>query len=116
MPGATNGTNGTHALNGDHAFDFTAFKHCINGEFPDTKIHRQGINPANLKAPMPEVPVATKEDLDKAVGAARAAYKKWSKVPFEDRKKAVMEYADAMDEVKDEFIHLLTTEQGKPVC
>ncbi len=102
--------------NGDDArtLDFTTFRHCINAELIDTKIHSHGINPSNLNA-LPEVPIATEADLDKAVTAARVAYKLWSKVSWEERKKALLAYIDALEATKDEFVKILTTEQGKPV-
>lgn len=96
------------------ALDFTTFTHCINGTFLTTKTSRHGINPSNLSA-LPDVPVASEQDLDAAVTAARAAFKTWSKVPWEERKKALLAFNDALEEEKDDFVKLLTTEQGKPV-
>ncbi|KAL2061299.1 hypothetical protein VTL71DRAFT_7572 [Oculimacula yallundae] len=93
--------------------DFTTFMHCINGELVDTKYHGHGINPANLQS-LPDVPIATEEDLGKAVAAARTAFKRWSKVPWEDRKKRLLRFIDALEVSKDGFTKLLTTEQGKP--
>lgn len=86
----------------------------IDGQATPTSKSRHGINPATLEAKA-EVPVATQENLDKAVEAAKRAFKKWSKVPAEERRKAVLAWADAIDAVKDEFRDLLTSEQGKPV-
>ena len=94
--------------------DFTTFTHCINGTLLTTKTSRHGINPSNLSA-LPDVPVASEQDLDAAVTAARAAFKTWSKVPWEERKKALLAFNDALEEEKDGFVKLLTTEQGKPV-
>lgn len=109
---SASGTNGT--THGLPALNVATFQNCINGKLVDTKAHRRAVNPANLE-PGPDVPCATKEDLDKAVDAAKTAFKHWSKVTFKDRRAAVMAYADAMEEIKEEFIRLLTTEQGKPV-
>lgn len=108
MPGAVSNGGNTSTL------DFTTFKHCINAELVDTKLHRNGINPANLAA-LPDVPVATEEDLDKAVAAARVAFKSWSKVSWEDRKKTLLAFIDALEAEQEGFTKLLTTEQGKPV-
>ncbi|PVH81315.1 aldehyde dehydrogenase [Cadophora sp. DSE1049] len=93
--------------------DFTTFNHCIGGSLLDTKTHHHGINPSNLTA-LPDVPVATEEDLDAAVTAARTAFKSWSKVSWEERKKALLAFIDKLEEEKDGFVRLLTTEQGKP--
>ncbi|KAL3474338.1 aldehyde dehydrogenase domain-containing protein [Aspergillus californicus] len=90
------------------------FIQIINGKFAPTRETRHGINPANL-ASLPDVPVATQEQLDQAVEAAKTAFKTWSKVPYEERKKAVLAYADAIDELRAEFRDLLIAEQGKPI-
>jgi acyl-CoA reductase-like NAD-dependent aldehyde dehydrogenase len=87
----------------------------INGKSSPTALTRHGLNPATLEA-LPEVPVATPKDLDNAADAAKAAFKIWSATPYEDRKKAVLAYADAIDQYSDQFRDLLITEQGKPVC
>ncbi|CAG7931451.1 unnamed protein product [Penicillium olsonii] len=85
----------------------------INGKASPTEVTRHGLNPATLEA-LPEVPVATPEDLDRAADAAKAAFKLWSATPYEDRKKAVLAYADAIEQYSDQFRDLLITEQGKP--
>lgn len=61
------------------------------------------------------MPVSTQEDLDHAVAAAPTGFKKWSKVPLEARRAALLAYADALDAHKDQFTQLLTQEQGKPL-
>lgn len=101
--------------NGVQALDFEGnFVQIINGKSAPTAKTRHGINPATLK-PKPEVPVATQEDLDRAVEAGKAAFKKWRKVPYEERKAAVLAYADAIEKLQTEFRDLLISEQGKPV-
>lgn len=91
------------------------FVQIINGKTAPTSESRHGINPATLKA-KPDVPVATQDDLDRAVDAAKEAFKKWSKVPYEERRTAVLAFADAVDSFRTEFRDLLISEQGKPVC
>ncbi|KAJ6028848.1 hypothetical protein N7540_004424 [Penicillium herquei] len=86
----------------------------IDGESSPTEFTRHGLNPATLEV-LPEVPVATPEDLDKAVAAGKAAFKLWSTTPYEDRKKSVLAYADAIAQYSDQFRDLLITEQGKPI-
>lgn len=112
----TNGGGSTH-LNGQSGLklDFQDnFVHIINGKSTPTKATRHGVNPATL-APLAEVPVATQDDLNNAVTAAKAAFKIWSKTPYEDRRGAVLAFADAIDSLRAEFRDLLITEQGKPV-
>jgi acyl-CoA reductase-like NAD-dependent aldehyde dehydrogenase len=93
---------------------FTGFYNTIDGNSTKTENSRHGINPATGK-PNPDVPVATPEDVDHAVAAAKEAFKTWSKTPWEERKKAVLKFADALEAHTDDFAKLLTQEQGKPV-
>ena len=93
---------------------FSNFQNTINGKLSSTKETRHGVNPATGK-PNPAVPVSTQQDVDAAVDAGKAAFKKWSKVPYEERKKAVLAFADALEKHTPDFAKLLTQEQGKPV-
>lgn len=112
----TNGGGATHT-NGklDLKIDFQDnFVQIINGRSAPTKSTRHGVNPATLM-PLAEVPVATQDDLDSAVTAAKKAFKTWSKTPYDDRRSAVLAFADAIESQRVEFRDLLITEQGKPV-
>jgi acyl-CoA reductase-like NAD-dependent aldehyde dehydrogenase len=62
-----------------------------------------------------ECPVATRADLDRAVDAARKAYKSWSGSSDDERKAAVARIADAIHANMEELAELLTREQGKPL-
>lgn len=90
------------------------FVQIIDGKPSPTSQSRNGINPAT-KENKADVPLCSKDDLDRAVAAGKKAFDSWSKTPYEERRKAVLAYADAIDNVKDEFAALLTAEQGKPV-
>lgn len=71
------------------------------------------INPAT-KSAIAWVPDADKEQLDSAVAAARKAFSKWSQVPPPERQAALLKIADAIEKYAEEFMALLTREQGKP--
>jgi acyl-CoA reductase-like NAD-dependent aldehyde dehydrogenase len=86
----------------------------IDGKTSGTSETRNGVNPANGKA-NPQVPVSTQQDVDAAVDAGRKAFKSWSQTPWAERTKAVLAYADAVDQHAEDFAKLLTQEQGKPV-
>ncbi|GKT91841.1 aldehyde dehydrogenase [Colletotrichum tofieldiae] len=90
------------------------FVQIIDGKLSATERTRHGVNPANL-TPKEEVPVASRGDVDRAVAAAHAAFKTWSKVPYDQRRKAVLAYADAIDGLRGQFRDLLISEQGKPI-
>ena len=62
-----------------------------------------------------ECPVATREDVDRAVDAAREAYKSWSQSSDDERKAAVARIADTIHATREELAELLTREQGKPL-
>lgn len=105
--GQTNGT--TH-----QPLDWTTYFNIIDGELTTTSKTRHGINPATGK-PNPEVPVATQEDVEKAMLAAKKASKTWAEVPYAERQKAVLAFADALEAEHQAFSSMLTQEQGKPV-
>lgn len=112
MPSQTVSNGGTRP-GSKLAFD-EGFVQIIDGEASPTKQSRHGVNPANLK-PKASVPLCTKEDLDRAVEAGKKAFRTWSKVPYEERRKAVLAFGDAVENLRTEFHMLLTSEQGKPV-
>ncbi|CAG8108249.1 unnamed protein product [Penicillium nalgiovense] len=94
--------------------DFSTFRNVINNQLTTTSETRHGINPANTQ-PNPPVPISTQDDLDKAVKAAEDAFKGWAKTTFEERRKALLAWADAIDANADGFGQTLTMEQGKPL-
>ncbi|KAL8948263.1 MAG: hypothetical protein Q9222_005534 [Ikaeria aurantiellina] len=114
--GTTNGVNGVNGVNGHRKkLSFETYHNVINNQLTDTSKTRHNINPATTE-PNAEVPVSTLEDVDKAVAAARAAFKPWSKLSIEERGQKLRDFADAIDEEKDGFAKLLTLEQGKPLA
>ncbi len=108
--------NGLHEANGcsPGPLDWSCFKNTINGALESTNKNRHSINPATGESG-PEVPVATKDDVERAMAAAQAAFKTWSGVAYSERQKAVMAFADALEAEKENFAQMLTQEQGKPV-
>jgi len=86
----------------------------INNQCVPTPETRHAINPATGK-PLYKVPVAREEDLDAAVEAARTAFKPWSATPFAERAALLLEYADAIETIRNDLEKLLTQEQGKPL-
>jgi acyl-CoA reductase-like NAD-dependent aldehyde dehydrogenase len=90
---------------------FDTFYNIIDGNPVSTTQTRHGINPATKQA-NPDVPVASQEDLDSAVEAAQRAFKHWSQTTIEERKAALVGYANAYKELTSGFAKLLTMEQG----
>lgn len=106
-------TNRAHQ-NGVHSLTFDKFYNTINGKLESTSERRHGINPSNLEGNA-EVPIATKEDVDRTVEAAKFAGESWADVPIAERQQAVIKFAEALDSHKDAFAAMLVKEQGKPL-
>ena len=85
----------------------------IDGELVTTDATLEVLNPANEQV-VGQVPASGKDELDRAVAAARRAFKTWRKTSPEERQKVVQGIAAAIKDNGDELFRLLTTEQGKP--
>ncbi|CAI7644099.1 unnamed protein product [Penicillium manginii] len=72
-----------------------------------------GTNPANLQR-NPDVPVCTHDDLDNAVIYAQEAHRDWSKSSIQKRRIALHAFGGDLANHKEDFVKLLTQEQGKP--
>lgn len=72
------------------------------------------VNPATEQM-IARCPVASEQQLNDAVAAAKAAFPAWSARPQNDRRALVAQLADALAARADEFASLLTAEQGKPL-
>ncbi|WP_037649968.1 aldehyde dehydrogenase family protein [Streptomyces flavidovirens] len=73
-------------------------------------------NPARVDEVVGSVPVAGGAAVDRAVAAADAAARSWAGEPAEDRARALLRAADALDEVAAEAAPLLASESGKPLA
>lgn len=89
------------------------YHNLINGEMITTETTLDVINPANEQV-IGRVPACGEAELDRAVAAARAAFKTWSKTPVDDRRVVIQNMAAAITANFDELFRLLTSEQGKP--
>jgi acyl-CoA reductase-like NAD-dependent aldehyde dehydrogenase len=110
--GITDLKNGSLGEQGQ-TLSWTKFFNVIDGKLETTKESRWGINPANEQN-NPPVPVASREDVDRAMKAAEKAFKPWAAVPYAERQKAVLSFADGLEAEKEAFSKFLTQEQGKP--
>ena len=88
----------------------------IDGEFvdPSEAAYATTINPATGK-PLAEYAVATAEDIEAAVKAARRAFGKWSKLPGSERAKYLYRIARLLQERAREFAVLESMDNGKPI-
>jgi acyl-CoA reductase-like NAD-dependent aldehyde dehydrogenase len=70
-------------------------------------------NPAT-RAVIAEAPEASRDQLDIAVSAAKSAFPQWAATPLEERQAIVSAMGDRLERHAEEFMALLTAEQGKP--
>ncbi|SIS58998.1 aldehyde dehydrogenase family protein [Salimicrobium flavidum] len=91
-------------------------KHYINGEWVKSTGSEttEVINPANEEV-IGEISLGTKEDLDKAVQAAREAFPHFSETSKEDRIKMLEDIAEEYENRKEEIIDTITDELGSPL-
>ena len=91
------------------------FQNYISGQWVDTKSGRtfEDRNPARWDEVVGTFPKSSKEDVEEAVKAARAAFKTWRLVPAPKRGDIVRKAADLLVARKEEIARLMTREMGK---
>src|SRR5699024_5572832 len=90
-------------------------KHYINGEWVESTGSEtmEVINPATEEV-IGHISAGTKEDLDRAVKAARAAFPSFSQTTKEYRIELLEKIAEEYAKRKDELIEIITEELGSP--
>lgn len=73
------------------------------------------INPATEEV-LVQCPRASVEQLNQAVAAAKAAFPGWAGTPIGERRKAIVQMAEAIEKNANELARILTQEQGKPLA
>ena len=91
------------------------YRMLIGGELVAGATEIDVINPAT-ETVIARCPVASEAQLDDAVAAATEAFKSWSRTSLAERRDKLLALADALEERAEEFAHLLTLEQGKPLA
>lgn len=86
----------------------------INGQWVAAETEREETvpNPATGEI-LARVPISTRNDLDRAVQAADAAFRTWSKVPVPRRARIMFKYQQLLVEHWEELARLVTLENGK---
>ncbi|ELU43097.1 aldehyde dehydrogenase [Rhizoctonia solani AG-1 IA] len=97
--------------------DVTAIKffNIINGKPVSSETTNKVHNPAT-GAYLADVPIATSEQLDECVAAARAAQPAWGAKSYEERGVVLNKLADELEKNADLYKQLLVAEQGKPLA
>jgi gamma-glutamyl-gamma-aminobutyraldehyde dehydrogenase/4-guanidinobutyraldehyde dehydrogenase/NAD-dependent aldehyde dehydrogenase len=90
----------------------------IDGKYVDAASGKtfDCVNPATGQV-LTQVAACDKEDVDRAVKAARAAFDKgvWSRIAGAERKKILLKFADLIDKHSTELALLETLDMGKPI-
>jgi acyl-CoA reductase-like NAD-dependent aldehyde dehydrogenase len=93
----------------------TDFFLLIDGRLETSTEHLDVINPA-LGEVFARCPAATREQLDRAVAAARAASPAWRDKSFAERAALIKTMSQRLRDKQSELAELLTREQGKPLA
>lgn len=91
------------------------FFNIINGKPVSSDRFHKVNNPAT-GAFLADAPIATNEQLDECVAAARAAQPAWGAKSYEERAAVLNKLADELEQNVDMYSQLLTAEQGKPAA
>ena len=91
-------------------------KQFINGEWVDSTGNEtiDVINPATEEK-IGTISAGTKEDVDRAVQAARAAFKDFSSTPKEERVQLLENIVTEYEKRKDDLVKIITEELGAPI-
>ncbi|MBM4168567.1 MAG: aldehyde dehydrogenase family protein [Ignavibacteria bacterium] len=91
------------------------FQNFINGTWVNAKSGKtfENRNPANWAEVLGTFPSSSKDDVDEAVKAARAAFERWRLVPAPHRGDILRKVGDLMTARKDEIARRMTREMGK---
>jgi len=86
----------------------------INGQFVESKTsnYSDAYNPSTGEV-IAKVPCCTKDEVEQAIAAARAAYPAWSATPAVKRVQILYKLRDLLDRHMDELTRLVATENGK---
>jgi 1-pyrroline dehydrogenase len=94
----------------------SSFKNFVGGKWVDAAEGGTAeiLNPATGEA-IAEVPEGTQADVDRAVGAAKAALPEWLETTPQERSELLLKLADALDANTEELAQLESQNVGKPL-
>jgi len=89
-------------------------KYCINNEWKDSNSGKYApvMNPS-LGLQIAETPICTKDEVEAAVRAARAAFPEWSSKPVSVRTQVIFKFRELVNRHFEELATLVATEMGK---
>jgi RHH-type proline utilization regulon transcriptional repressor/proline dehydrogenase/delta 1-pyrroline-5-carboxylate dehydrogenase len=87
----------------------------INGEYTNTQVVIDSVNPSNFNEVVGKVGLISVEQADLAMLAAKAAFGGWRKTPVKERAGILRKAADLMEQRRAELSAWIVLEVGKPV-
>lgn len=93
---------------------FTVFANTINGKASLDGKKAQAVNPSTRR-PLWDVPVATNDDIENAVAAAKEAFETWSRTHWNERANYLNKAKEVLMDIRDDMAELIRQEAGKPV-
>jgi len=93
------------------------FRNFIAGEWvaPTTGEYFANVNPADRSDEIGQFPLSGKEDVERAVAAAKRGFEQWKRTPAPARGDVLRRVGDLLVERKEELADLMTREMGKPL-
>ena len=88
-------------------------KNRIGGKSVGASKHFESVNPCDRKQVIGRFPQGTKEDAERAVESAAAAFSTWSRVPPEERSALLLRIASIIRRRKHEFSAMMVLEESK---
>ncbi len=97
------------------AFAPKLFKNYINGEWVEARSGKaiENRNPANTDELIGMFPASGTQDVEAAIAAAKAAYRKWRLVPAPKRAEMLFHAAEILVARKEDYAREMTREMGK---
>ncbi len=94
--------------------EITTLKPFINGEYVESKTQKftEGYNPSTGEVAV-KIPCCTKDEVEAAIAAAKAAFPAWSATPVIKRVQILYRVRELMIEHMDELTELVARENGK---
>jgi len=92
---------------------YSAVSNFINGELSSSSNDFLDVYSPLNGTVISQVPISTAAELDKAVGAAREAFKSWSQMPIKERVQIFFRYRSLLEDNIEELTNLLCEENGK---
>lgn len=112
---ATKRSQATEALKTVHAQLGQRYNPIINGAAVDTEATADSVNPSKPAELVGKLGLASQEQADAAIAAAKAAFPAWAATPAKERGAILRRAADLMEERRHELNAWMVYEVGKPL-